>query len=162
MAGQQIEHVPALSDPYAQPEFPTQDLNEVRPSGRTIRRGRAWMFAGVLLAAMVGIVAFDKLSKSSTARATGTVTAYGVGNVPEPDVKADVVTEEQKKADEKKEQKRGKPPPPPKRNSVLGRADAFEDPVAKRSAREVASWNPEPKAKKDDSFANRRKSALGN
>jgi hypothetical protein len=72
-----------------------------------------------------------------------------------------VVTEEQKKEDEKKEQNKGKPPPP-KRKSVLGRADAFDDPVVKRAAREVASWNPERKATKDDSFANRRKSALGN
>ena len=161
MTGQQLEHVPAQPDPYAQPEFPHQDLNEVRPSGRTIRRGRAWMFAVGIVLAMVGIIAFDKLSKSSSARATATVNAYGVGEVPIPDVKDEKPAAEQKKEDVKKA---GKPTPPPRRKTVLGRSDgdAFDDPVAKRAAREVASWNPEPKAKKDDSFANRRKSALGN
>lgn len=159
MAAPQLEYNPAQPDPYAHPTFPTQDLNEVRPTGNTIRRGRAWVFAGLIVAAMGGIIAFDKLSKSSTAKATGTVTAYGVGNVPEPDVKAEAAAVQADKAEETKPRK---PPPPPKRKSVLGRSDAFDNPVEKRAAREVASWNPETKAKKDDSFANRRKSALGN
>ena len=159
MTGQQLEHVPVQPDPYAQPEFPTQDLNEVRPNGRTIRRGRAWIFAVAIVVAMGGIIAFDKLSKSSSARATATVNAYGVGEVPEPDVKVEAATVEEKKEEKAKTRK---PSPPPRRQSALGRADAFDDPVAKRAAREVASWNPEQKVKKDDSFANRRKSALGN
>lgn len=159
MNSHQSQQILGTPDPYAQPAFPTQDLNEVRPTGRTIRRGRTWVFAGLIFVAMGGIIAFDKLSKSSPARATGTVTAYGVGTVPEPDVKSDPVTVEERKEEKAKS---GKPKPPPRRKSALGRKDAFDDPVAKRAAREVASWNPEPKAKKDDSFANRRKSALGN
>lgn len=159
MAAPQLEYNPAQPDPYAHPTFPTQDLNEVRPTGNTIRRGRAWIFGAAIFVAMGGIIAFDKLSKSSTARATSAVTSYGVGNVPEPEVKAEAAVAEEKKEEQKKT---GKPNPPPRRKSALGRSDAFDDPVAKRAAREVASWNPETKAKKDESFANRRKSALGN
>lgn len=151
-------------DPYAlthQPQFPSEDLNEVRPSGRTIRRGKGWLFFGILVLAIGGIIASDKLSKSAPATAQGAVTAYGVGNIPlkdaTPEEKAAVA-----EAEKKDKPKTAPKPPPPKRETALGRSDAFENPSQKYAEREVSSWNPSASKKDADSFANRRKSALGN
>ena len=148
-------------DPYAlthQPQFPAEDLNEVRPTGSTIRRGRGWIFVGVVVLAIGGIIASDWMSKSRPARATGTVTAYGVGAIPlkdaTPEEKAEAAKAEEKKAKPKKAE-------PTKRETALGRSDTFENPVQKYAEREVSSWNPSASKKDADSFANRRKSALG-
>ena len=154
-------------DPYAlthQPQFPAEDLNEVRPSGATIRRGRGWFFAAAFGLAILGIIVFDRWSKSTPVLAQGTVTTNGVGNIPlkdrPPEEQAAAETAKQQEA--AKAKPKGTPAAPKRRASALGRSDAFENPSQKYAEREVASWNAQPKQNGQDSIANRRKSALGN
>lgn len=167
----QIEHKPSVgkdgeaADPYAyDPDaaFPANELNEVRPTGSTLRRGRGWALVVLVAVAFFGIIAWDKMSKSKPAAANGTVTAYGVGTIPLKAPTPEEVAAETKKTDEQEKIKKSKPKPPPKRESALASTDAFENPSQKYAEREVASWNPEKKTKRNDAFANRRKTALGN
>lgn len=167
MTGRQIDATPIPStdrDPYdaSGPEFPTKDFDEVRPTGANFRVGRGWIFVGLLGLAMVGIIVSDQLSKSSPAKAQGQVGAIAFGSVPEPNVKAEPAEAKPAAAVETAKLPKGGKPPAPKRKTALGRKDGFENPVEKRAAREVASWNPQQMPKGGEPVANRRQSALGN
>jgi hypothetical protein len=154
------------SDPYAVqgPAFPTQDLFEVRPTGSTIRRGRGWIFVGVVVAAIVGIIAMDWVSKSKPVKASQPVTAYGLGTIPLKDAKPEERAAEIKKEERKEEEKKAPQKvvkAAPRRHSALGGSDQFENPSQRYAEREVTSWNPESGSRKSkESIANHRKSAL--
>lgn len=149
-------------DPYdatAHPEFPHQDLNEVRPTASNLRRGRGWMLFVVVIGGIVALIAWDRMSKTKPAVAQQPVNAYGVGTIPLKDPTPQETAAEIKKVEEPKPGTKAKAPV--RRKKVLGMSSSFADPSHKRSEQEVTSWNSTDTRKSAKQvIANQRKSVL--